>query len=177
VPIKGYDVLIAAFKEIAATIPNLVVLIVGEGEEKDKLQKQIEQSGLRGRVHLVGYYDRDTVLSIVKASDIFAMPSHYEGTPIALLEAAALARPILSTVAGGIPELVMNGESALLVPPGDAHALGAALAKLTTDTEYSQCLGANAQLRIQHYFDLDKQVEETWNAYRKAWGRHHASNY
>jgi len=172
VPVKGYDILIEAMKRLAADIPNLVVLIVGEGEQKDDLQHQIEQSGLQGRVQLVGYYDRDAVLSIVKSSDIFAMPSRYEGTPIALLEAAALGCPIVSTLAGGIPELVTDGEHALLVPPNDPQALSEGLAKLAGERGYAQLLGINAQNRIQQYFNLDKQVEDTWNAYRKAWNRH-----
>ncbi len=175
VPVKGYDVLIDAMKRTAADVPKLVVLIVGEGEQKAELQRQIEQSGLQNRVRLVGYFDRDAVLSIVKSSDIFAMPSRYEGTPIALLEAAALGRPILSTLAGGIPELVTHGEHALLVPPGDPQALGDGLRKLAADRKYAQLLGAGAQDRTQKYFNLNQQVEDTWNAYRKAWARHHTS--
>ena len=101
--VKGYDVLINAIQIIASQVPQLVCLIVGEGESKEELRKQIQGAGLENRVHLVGYFDRQDAMSISKSSDIFVMPSRYEGTPIALLEAAALARPILASATGGFP--------------------------------------------------------------------------
>ncbi len=173
---KGHAVLIDAMKKIADDVPELVTLIVGEGELKSELQEHIKQSGLQGRIQLVGYHDRDAVLSIVKSSDIFAMPSHYEGTPVALLEAAALARPILSTLAGGIPEMVENGEQALLVPSGDADALSSALLRLATDKDYSRTLGLKAQDQLRQRFSIERQLIETWSVYRKAWSKHHTTN-
>ena len=107
-------------------------------------------------------------MPILKSSDIFVMPSRYEGTPIALLEAAALARPILASSTGGIPELVKHEEQALLVPPGNSTALAQGLLKLTLDRPYAEMLGKNAQQRICQSFDLDSQVDITWNAYGKA---------
>jgi len=106
VPVKGYDVLVSAMQKIAAQIPQLICLIVGEGSSGEELSEQVRAAGLEGRVRLVGYYARQEAISILKSSDIFVMPSRYEGTPIALLEAAALARPILASCTGGIPELV-----------------------------------------------------------------------
>lgn len=171
---KGHSVLIEALKNIAADVPQLVLLIVGEGHLKQELQDQIDQSGLSDRVHLVGYQNRESVLSIVKASDIYVMPSHYEGTPIALLEAAAMARPILSTMAGGIPEQVEDGKEAILVPPNDPDALGKGLLRLSKDKEYSRVLGLNAQNRVQQDFNLETQIRDTWSVYRKAVRNHHA---
>ena len=115
VPVKGYDILINAMQKIAAQVPQLVCLIVGEGQAGEELSGQIRAAGLEARVRLVGYYARQDAMSILKSSDIFVMPSRYEGTPIALLEAAALARPILASCTGGIPELVTHEEHALLV--------------------------------------------------------------
>ena len=168
VPVKGYDVLINAVQKIASQVPQLVCLIVGEGECKEELHKQIRGAGLENRVHLVGYFDRPDAMSILKSSDIFVMPSRYEGTPIALLEAAALARPILASDTGGIPELVQHEEHALLVPPGDPNGLAQGLMKLTLDREFAQALGQNARERIQQKFNLESQVNVTWRAYQKA---------
>ena len=172
VRVKGYDVLIEAFQNMAAQVPNLFCLIVGEGECKEELSAQIRETGLENRVRLLGYYDRQKTMSILKSSDLFVMPSRYEGTPIALLEAAALARPILASATGGIPELVKHGEHAWLVPPGDSAALAEGLVKLSSDRDYAQRLGQNAQARIQENFDLDSQGNATWKAYEKALVRH-----
>jgi glycosyltransferase involved in cell wall biosynthesis len=122
----------------------------------------------------MGYYDRPQVMSILKSSDIFVMPSRYEGTPIALLEAAALARPILATCAGGIPELVTHEQHAWLVPTHDPEALAQGFLQLALNLEYARSLGQNAQQRVREHFNPEKQVSETWAAYRKALARHRA---
>ncbi|MBI5842252.1 MAG: glycosyltransferase family 4 protein [Chloroflexi bacterium] len=176
VPVKGHDILIKAVQEIANEFPRLHVLIVGEGKFKHALQNQIENAGLGSCIHLVGYQDRESVMSIVKSSDIFAMPSRYEGTPIALLEAAALGRPIICTTSGGIPELVTDGEQALLVPINDPKALANGLARLCKDPAFSKELGRSARERVRLCFNLDLQINTTWDAYRKAWGNHQARN-
>ncbi len=174
VPVKGYDVLIEALQRIASQVPQLVCLIVGEGECREALAGQIRTAGLEERVHLVGYFARQEAMSILKASDIFVMPSRYEGTPIALLEAGALARPILASCTGGIPELVRNEEQALLVPPGDPDALAQGLLKLASDRAYAQRLGENSRQRVRQSFSLESQVAATWKAYQKALDRHGA---
>lgn len=172
VPVKGYDVLVSAMQRIASQVPQLVCLIVGEGESKEELSAQIQAAGLKDRVRLAGYYDRENAMSILKSSDIFVMPSRYEGTPIALLEAAALARPILASATGGIPELVHHEKHAFLVPPGDPGALAQALVKLTLEPDYARTLGQNAQQRIQQKFNLESQVNATWQVYQKALNKH-----
>jgi glycosyltransferase involved in cell wall biosynthesis len=172
VPVKGYDVLISALKSIVSKVPQLFCLIVGEGESKEELSARIREMGLGGRIRLLGYYDRENAMSILKASDIFVMPSRYEGTPIALLEAAAFARPILASATGGIPELVHHEEHAFLVPPDDPAALAQGLLKLTLNREYATLLGQNAQQRIHQKFNLDSQVNATWQAYQKALDTH-----
>ena len=174
VPQKGFDILIEAFTKIASKVPQLYCLIIGTGEDKEKLSEQIRTAGLETRVRLVGYQDRSKAMSILKSSDMFVMPSRYEGTPIALLEAAALARPILAACAGGIPELVMHEQHAYLVPTYDPDALAEGFVKLALDRNYAQRLGQNAQQRVQERFNPESQVNETWAAYEKALARHHA---
>jgi glycosyltransferase involved in cell wall biosynthesis len=175
VPVKGYDILVDAIGLMAGRIPGLVCLIVGEGECRDSLKNQIADYGLQECVRLIGFQDRSTILSILKASDIFVMPSRYEGTPVALLEAAGMACPILASSIGGIPELVKSGEHALLVPPENSIALADGLEKLYKDRDYARQLGKNAQRRIFENFDLKTQGSATWNAYRKAWTKHNTS--
>lgn len=172
VHIKGYDVLIEAMTEAAAEIPNLVAVIVGEGEIREELTRQIEATGLNGRIILPGYFPRESILSALDSCDIFAMPSRYEGTPIALLEAGSLACPIIASNAGGMPELVSHEEHALLVTPEDPHTLAQALIRLAKDRALAKRLGENAQMRVREKFSLENQVTATMNAYKKAWAKY-----
>lgn len=174
VPQKGFDILIQAFARVASQVPDLYCLIIGTGEDETKLTEQIRAAGMERRIRLLGYQDRAKAMSILKSSDIFVMPSRYEGTPIALLEAAALARPILATCAGGIPELVTHDEHACLVPTHDPEALVEGFVKLAGDREYARRLGHSAQQRVKERFHPESQVRETWAAYEKALARHHA---
>lgn len=176
VRIKGYDVLIAAMKEAAQEIPHLACVIIGEGEAHEELTRQIETAGLQGRVILPGYLPRESILSALASCDIFAMPSRYEGTPIALLEAGSLACPIIASNAGGMPELVSHEEHALLVPPEDPHALAQALIRLAQDRSLAKRLGESVQKRVRERFSLENQVTATMNAYQKAWMNFSKSN-
>jgi glycosyltransferase involved in cell wall biosynthesis len=171
VRIKGYDVLIEAMKEAAQEVP-IACVIIGEGEAREELTRQIEAVGLQGRASLPGYLPRETILSALASCDIFAMPSRYEGTPIALLEAGSLACPIIASNAGGMPELVSHEEHALLVPPEDPHALAQALIRLAKDRALAKRLGESAQKRVRENFSLENQVNATINAYQKAWANY-----
>jgi glycosyltransferase involved in cell wall biosynthesis len=172
VPQKGFDILTEALQKIASQVPQLFCLIIGEGDDKDKISAQIRSAGLEDRIRLVGYMDRQRVLSVLKSSDMFVMPSRYEGTPVALLEAAALACPILASEAGGIPELVMHGQHAHLVPLLDPQALADGFVKMATDRVYARMLGSNAQRRVRDIFNPGMQIDATLAAYEKGLERH-----
>lgn len=171
VRVKGYDVLVEAMKQVSDQKRNITCVIVGEGEARGELTRQIHEAGLDGRVILAGYLPRETIASALASCDVFAMPSRYEGTPIAVLEAAAMACPILASDAGGIPELVANEEHALLVQPEDPSALAQGLIRLGADHAFARRLGENAQRRVREKFSLEAQVAATMDAYRKAWAK------
>lgn len=166
---KGYSHLIDAFSGLSGKYPNLYCLLVGDGQLRPDLEKRIMECGLHDKIRLLGFREPDEVLSIVKSSDIFVMPSLSEGTPVALLEAAALARPLLASRVGGIPELVADGEQALLVSPGDQAALAAGFARLCDEREFASNLGRQAQQRIRQEFSVRSQIEATAKAYQLAW--------
>jgi len=172
VPIKGYDILIEAVRLAIPQIPNLVCIIIGEGDARRSLTSQIAQLGLRDQVYLTGYFEREKTLAALHSCDIFAMPSRYEGTPIALLEAAAVGCPIIASASGGIPELMKHEKQALLVPAEDANALANGLIRLTKDRDFAKTLGLQAQKHVMENFNLDEQVIKTRNAYQKAWEIH-----
>jgi glycosyltransferase involved in cell wall biosynthesis len=168
---KGYKHLVNSFTRLKDAIPDLYCLVVGDGHLRKPLEAQIEAAGLNGRVRLVGFRDRNEVLAILKASDIFLMPSITEGTPVALLEAAALGTPIIASRVGGIPQIVRQGEHALLVEAGDEAGLAAAIRRLHDQPEEAARLGKRAQARIFAEFSLDSQIAATQRAYVSAWER------
>ena len=175
--VPGYDVLVEAIRLIGQDVPNLYCLVIGDGPLKQDLLHQIHIAGLQTRVHLLGYLERSAVLEVLKSSDIFVMPSRYEGTPIALLEAAALGISILASNTGGIPELVQNEEHALLVPPNNPIALTDGLTRLSKNREFSNFLGKNAQKHVHQHFSLDSQVKATIDVYKKAWQKFQDEQY
>jgi glycosyltransferase involved in cell wall biosynthesis len=166
---KGYTHLIDALFGLSGKCPNLYCLLVGDGQLRPDLEKQIRDYGLQEKVRLLGFREPDEVLSIVKSSDIFVMPSLSEGTPVALLEAAALARPLLASRVGGIPELVADGQQALLISPGDHAALAAGLERLCAEPEFARRLGMQAQRKVSEQFSVRSQIDATAGAYQLAW--------
>lgn len=168
VTIKGFDILIQAANLLKKTSTNAHILIVGDGENRETLINQIKALGVHKNVTLAGYKDRAEVMSLVKSSDIFIMPSRYEGTPIALLEAGSLGIPIIASNVGGIPELVQDQTEALLVPPDDPQAIAQAVTRLLTDKDLAKTLTVNAINKIQTKFNMERQFELTWSAYQKA---------
>lgn len=166
---KGYEDLISALELIVKEDKRVYCLIAGDGELRQRLEVQISNSGLAKHILLLGYLPRTDVLSLIEVSDIFVMPSRSEGTPIALLEAAALRKPILATSVGGIPELLENGEECILVSSGDLIELANAIRKLIQDKSLAERLAENAYRRVSRDFAVDAQVLATIQSYNKAW--------
>jgi glycosyltransferase involved in cell wall biosynthesis len=166
---KGYHDFIDAFSQVAEQNSRIFGLIIGEGQLRDSLRDQVNKLGLQNRVLLPGYSERETALSILKASDIFVLPSKHEGTPIALLEAAALGLPILATTCGGIPDVVTDGEQAILVPVGDPSALADGILKLCNDPIFAKSLGEKAQKKVRQLFNPKRQVQAIKRSYLMAW--------
>jgi len=167
---KGYAHLLAAIARIRESHPRLHCLIIGDGERYQTLANHIRQMGLQRRVRLAGFQPPDRTASLLKSSDLFVMPSISEGTPVALLEAAALGKPIVASRAGGIASMVRHEEHALLVTPGDDAALADALAALLDHPDRAHRLGSQAQTHALTHFGLAAQVDATRQAYERARG-------
>jgi glycosyltransferase involved in cell wall biosynthesis len=120
-------------------------LVVGDGPQETFLQ------GIGG-VELLG--ERDDVPDLLARSDIFALSTLSEGMPISVLEAMAAGLPVVATAVGGIPEIVVDGETGVLVPPQDVGALAAALERLLVDTELRRRMGAAGRARAEQLFDV-----------------------
>ena len=165
---KAHDDLIDAVVQARKKNPNIYCLIAGDGELKTTLEKQIERLNANKFVLLLGHVRHDELLPILKACDVYVMPSRTEGTPVALLEAAALAKPIVASNIGGIPELVSNEEHALLFNVGNIDDLASALLRVASDTKLAYSLGTQARNRVVAKFTVSTQFESTAESYIKS---------
>jgi glycosyltransferase involved in cell wall biosynthesis len=128
-------------------------LIVGDGPDLPTVDGEVRELGLEAAVQLSG--PRRDVPDLLAQSDVFALASRSEGGPISILEAMAAGLPVVASDVGGVPELVVEGETGLLVPAGDAHALATALERLLADPELRRRLGAAGRERVRERFDLN----------------------
>jgi len=166
---KAHDDLINAVFEARKTNPNLYCIIAGEGELQTKLEEQVAELGIGKFVILPGHVEHKELVSTLKACDIYVMPSRTEGTPVALLEAAALEKPIVASNVGGIPELVTDEVHALLVESGNVVALSQTLLRVAGDLELASRLGKQAKARVDANFSILVQARATADAYIKAY--------
>jgi len=156
-PVKGHGFLIEAMQQLLGIHHNIKLVMAGQGPLVEELQKKIILNGLESDAQLIGYIEDTT--GLLSALDIFVMPSLSEGQPLALLEAAANGRCIVSTNVGGIPEIVQNGENAILVPAGDTNALVAALSKLIDEPETRSVIANNAESTIKSRWSIQGTAE------------------
>ncbi len=163
-PYKGLRHLIAAMAKATAAMPGLRCMIIGEGNQRAELEAQIAELGLTDRVALLGGRTQDEVAALLGQADLFVLPSviastgQMEGIPVALMEAMASRLPVISTRISGIPELVEDGVSGLLVEPEDEDALAAALIALGQDPALRARMGESGQRKVSQDFDLRGNV-------------------
>jgi glycosyltransferase involved in cell wall biosynthesis len=157
---KGFSYLIEATRMLIEDGHRVRLHIVGGGELREDLQRRIVASGLQDVVTLLGSRPQEELIALYRAATLFALPSivlengDRDGIPNVLVEAMRLRLPVVSTAVSGIPELVINGHTGLLVPPRDAAALAAALARLLTDARLRGRLIAGAGRHVAAAFDL-----------------------
>src|SRR5438552_3353688 len=165
VPHKGQRYLVDAAHRVVQEIPDARFIILGEGELREHLEKQVHEHHLEKHVLLPGF--RSDVLGCIKGFDLFVMCSVTEGLGTSLLDAMACARPIVATRAGGIPEIVEDGVNGQLVAPRDAAALAAAIVRALKDEGLRRRLGEAGFARVRERFTVDRMVSETAAVYRR----------
>ncbi len=162
--VKGFEYLIEALALLAPDCPRLVLAIAGTGPLAESLAGQAAARGLRQRVVLLGYcQDVDQFLD---ACDVFVLSSLSEALPFALLEAMSHELPVVGTRVGGVPEVIVQGETGLLVPPRDASGLAAAIAPLVDRPDLRQKLGSAGRERIVAHFHEADMVRRTVDMYQ-----------
>lgn len=165
---KGQKYLVAAAALVVREMPDVRFLIIGEGELRPQLERQIHELGLDHHVLLPGF--RADAVGLQKSFDIFAMSSVTEGLGSAMLDALACGTPVVATRAGGIPEAIEDGRDGLLVPPQDAPALAKALLTLLKDRPLRARLASAGRQRIEDEFSVERMVQKTVDAYTRAIG-------
>lgn len=160
---KGHRTLVRAAAQVVRDVPDVRFVILGEGELRPELTREVRELSLERHVLLPGF--RPDVLSLLKTFDLFVMPSITEGLGTSLLDAMACERPIVASRVGGIPEVVVDGETGLLAEPRDVDALAEAIVRLLEDRALAARLAAAGRARVQQHFTVDRMVEETLDVY------------
>lgn len=174
VPHKGQRDLIEAARLIVPQLPDARFVILGEGELREPLERLIREHRLEKHVLMPGF--RTDVIGCIKGFDLFVLSSITEGLGTSLLDAMACAKPIVATSAGGIPEVVADGATGVLVPPHDPRALAAAIVRLLRDGSARQRMGDAGLARVRERFTVERMVAETAEVYQAVAGTPHAAD-
>ena len=168
-PEKGQMHLLDAASRLRVRGTAVLVLLAGDGPDRERLASRVRRLGLGGVVSLLGF--RRDVDALLAVSDCVALPSLSEGLPNILLEAFAAGRPAVASAVGGVPELVCPGETGWLVPAGDPDALADALADCAADRQRCRSMGDRAQRMVRSQYGRERQVEQLTRIFAAAAAR------
>jgi glycosyltransferase involved in cell wall biosynthesis len=168
-PQKGHRLAIEAAGAVVPRFPRLHMLFVGDGAERAGLEALAAESDVGGHIHFLG--SRGDVPELLAACDSFVLPSLWEGLPMALIEAMASGLPVIATEVSGTKQVMLHGETGLLVPPGDATALAEAIERLLSDQVAAAAMGAAGRRRVEAAYSAQRQAEDHVALYWQAVGR------
>jgi glycosyltransferase involved in cell wall biosynthesis len=169
---NGVRYLVEAGGQFLKDNPHARLLIAGDGPERASLESLAQELGITSRVRFLGNMERAQLPGLTNAVDLVVLPSLKEATSIAGLEAMACAKPLVGTRVGGIPEILAEGETGLLVPPCDAGSLAGAIQRLCRDQELRTRLGQAARRRVEAEFSWTAVAHRTVAEYEKALRAH-----
>lgn len=163
-PVKGHEDLVRAFSQVAGEFPCSLLLLVGDGVRRRPVEQLVRELGLSGRVIFAGF--RQDVPVLLSAMDVLALASLWEGMPLSVLEAMAAGLAVVATRTGGIPEVVVEGETGLLVPPGDPAALAGALREVLRHPDRTQQMGEAGRRRMDGAYDIRRTAQAYHQVYQ-----------
>jgi len=163
---KHHITLLRAMRAVVQVQERAMLLIAGTGPTETRLKEYIGKAGLDPYIRLLGR--RDDVPDLLAASDLFVLPSRFEGLPICLLEAMAAGLPVVATNIPGNDEVVIDGETGCLVPRGDADRMAEAMVRVIAGEELGRIFGTAGRKRVEALFDLDRMILTYEETYRKA---------
>lgn len=164
-PQKGHRFFLQAVPRIQKILPHTHFLLVGDGELRSELETLTQTLGIRERVHFLGV--RQDIPELLALSDLFVLPSLWEGLPNAVLEAMAAEKPVVATNVDGVPEVVRDNETGILVPPGDIEALAQAMIRLLADPALRRQMGTAARQRAICDFSEEKYISSFLSLYQR----------
>ncbi len=164
IPIKGPAYLLKAMQIVWLKHPDVKLIFVGKGELEVELKKRAADSGYQDRVRFLGW--RDDIHEIMSVFDIFVLPSLNEGMGRVIVEAMAAGKPVIASNTGGIPDLVVEGETGLLVDPGDSDGLAEAISTLLDNSTLRKAMGREGRNRC-HQFSEELMIEKIDQLYQK----------
>lgn len=162
-PEKGHPTLLEAWPEVLRSCPHSYLLIVGEGSRRELLEAQVRDLRIAHRVVFTGR--RDDIPAVTAALDVAVLPSYREAQGLTILEAMALSRPVVASDVGGIPEMITDGVTGLLVPPHDVTALASAIIRLLRDHPYADTLGRAGHDLVHDRFCIELMVAAVQTIY------------
>ena len=158
---KGHTYLFEAIRQVR----EATFVLAGSGPEKDALVAQACELGIQDHVKFLG--DRKDIPQLLASCDLFVLPSIYEGLPLSILEAMAAGKAVVATAVGGIPEIVKDGETGVLVPSGDPVALARAIQSLLSNPIQVRKIGAAGRALVKQEFSSDGMVERINQVYEE----------
>ncbi len=156
---KGHRTLLEAASRVAGRFPDTQYFLVGDGALRDELLDYTRQLGLGDQVHFTGF--RNDSDALMKEFDVFCLPSLSEGLSSAILSAMANRLPVIATQVGGIPELVQDGETGILTPPGESLPLSEALSRMLESESLRMSYGLAGRRRIEREFTLSLKLDQS----------------
>lgn len=165
---KGLDILIRALALLRSKGVNFQCEIAGEGEERQELERLISTHDLSAHIKLLGNQTQDEVFRKLAQAAIFVLPSRSEGIPVSLMEAMAFGTPVITTAICGIPELITNDHSGLLIEPDDVEALANSIEKLLKNESLRTEFSKNASIKVHRDFDLQKETTKLYELWKAA---------
>ena len=159
-----------AARALALTPPNVHFVFAGDGSERAAIESEVAASGVAARAHLIGAIPNPRMVEVYRAADLCLLPSHMEATSIAGLEAMACGKALVGTRVGGIPALIAEGETGLLVPPHAPPAIAAAVTRLARKPEETRGMGMVARARVLESFAWPRIAAATVAVYRRVNG-------
>lgn len=163
---KGHRYLIEAARSVLPQLADLQILLAGDGELAEEIKALVRNDGLAGQIHFLG--DRRDIPELLATSDSFVLPSLWEGLSVALVEAMASGLPVIATEVSGTTQVMVDGETGWLVPPGDPGALARAMIELYSDASVARARGAAGRERVLASFSARSQAEQLAAMFRMA---------
>lgn len=165
--VKGFDLALTALPTILARYPSARLVVAGDGPEQAALERQAVQLGVRSAVEFLGWVSPSDVPKLINTASILVMPSRADAFPLVGLHAGFMARPVVAARVGGIPELVVHGETGVLVEAEDSVALAQGIKRLLERPEELQSMGTAARRRCMKLFGFDRIVDAYHRLYLK----------